>query len=45
MTITISPQLDAKVRRKAAVEGLSIQACVEQLINEDEWAEFHYSSG
>ncbi len=40
MTITISPELEAQVRKKAQAEGLSVEAYVARLIREDEdWTE------
>ena len=39
MTITISPSLEGKVREKAAAEGVSVDAYVEQLIHDDGWGE------
>jgi hypothetical protein len=41
MTITISPELEAIVRRKAEAEGLSAGTYVERLIREEgEWGDF-----
>jgi predicted transcriptional regulator len=40
MTITIAPQLEARVRDKARAEGVTVETYIEQLIREDEeWAE------
>jgi len=41
MTITISPEVEAKAREKAAAEGLSVEAYVEQLILGDGWVELY----
>ena len=38
MTITISSQIDAHVREKAQAQGLSVEAYIEQLVRDDEWA-------
>lgn len=35
MTITIAPELEAKLRAKAKAEGLSVEAYVAALIDED----------
>ena len=40
MTISIAPELEAQVREKAQLEGLTVEAYVEFLIREDEgWKE------
>ena len=36
MTITISPELEGKVREKAAAEGVSVEAYVEELIRRED---------
>ena len=36
MTITIAPQLEARVRDKARAEGVTVETYIEQLIREDE---------
>ena len=40
MTITISREIEAQAKQKAAAEGLSLEAYVARLIREDEWTEF-----
>lgn len=40
MTITIPPELETRVRKRAQAEGLSVEAYIERLLREDEdWAE------
>ena len=40
MTISISPELEAQIQKKAMAEGMSVDAYVERLIREDEdWQE------
>jgi hypothetical protein len=39
MTITIHPDLEARLRAKAEAEGLSIEAYVERLLRSDQQAE------
>ncbi len=39
MTITIDPKLEARLREKAAAEGLTVSAYVERLVSADQAAE------
>lgn len=39
MPITIDPKLEARLRERAAVEGLSVEAYVERLLKADHAAE------
>ena len=39
MSISVHPTLEARLRRKAEVEGLSVEAYVERLLRSDEQAE------
>ena len=39
MSISVHPDLEAKLRRKAEAEGLSIEAYVERLLRSDEQAD------
>ena len=39
MTITIDPKLEARIREKAAAEGLTVSAYVERLVSADKAAE------
>lgn len=39
MTITISSQLETHVREKAQAQGLTVEAYIEQLVRDDEWAD------
>jgi hypothetical protein len=36
MTITIAPQLEARVRDKARAKGITVETYIEQLVREDE---------
>ena len=44
MIISISPDVERLAREKAATEGISVEAYVEQLIREDEPIEFKAQS-
>ena len=44
MTITIDPKLEARLRERAAAEGLSIAAYVERLVTADQAAEAEIES-
>ena len=44
MTITIDSKLEARLREKAAAEGVTISAYVERLVNADEAAEHELES-
>ncbi|MEP6961292.1 MAG: type II toxin-antitoxin system ParD family antitoxin [Acidobacteriota bacterium] len=39
MTITINPNLEARIREKAQAEGLSVEAYVERLVSAEQMAE------
>ena len=39
MTITLDQRLEARLRERAAAEGLSVEAYVERLVNADQAAE------
>ena len=44
MTITIDPNLEARLRERAEAEGLTVAAYVEQLVNADQAAEAEVES-
>jgi hypothetical protein len=44
MTVTVSPNVEAQAREKAAAEGISVEAYVAKLILEDLWMEFENDS-
>jgi hypothetical protein len=39
MAITIDPKLEARIREKAEIEGLTVDAYVERLVNADQAGE------
>ena len=45
MTITVSPNVEAQAREKAAAEGILVEAYVAKLILEDLWMEFEKRFG